>query len=168
MDAQTEMDDYSGEFRPDFRFEDLSKEALVRLVREYALIVHLLDRSMCASVGLRFGPDAVRDVAIDEWRGASPVYGERLRQVLGIEGDDVPAIFKLLQVDPGFAQHYMDVEYEVVDENHGFFQLRSCGALLDAEPYGEELVTSMCHDIGTSTGRRASPPIGRRTAGGRS
>ena len=42
----TDRKDYSGPFDPDFRYEDLSKEALVRLVREFALIVHLLDRSM--------------------------------------------------------------------------------------------------------------------------
>ena len=146
-----ERPDYAGAFDPDFRYEDLSKEALVRLVCEYALIVHLLDRSMCAAIGLRYGADAVTDLAIEEWRGASPVYGERLRQVLGIEGDDVAAIFKVLQVDPGFPHHYMDVRYEVVDERHGFFELAYCGALMDVEPWGERLVTNMCHHIEDGT-----------------
>ena len=36
-----ERDDYSGPFDPDFRYEDLSKPALVRLVREFAQIVHM-------------------------------------------------------------------------------------------------------------------------------
>ncbi len=141
--------DYSGEFDPDFRFEDLSKEALVRLVREFALIVQLLDRSAFASIGLRYGQQAVEEIAIDEWRGASPIYTERIRKIMNIQGDGVPAIFKQLQLDPGFAQHYMDVEYEVVDEQHGFFQLRSCGALLDVEPYGERAGTRhVPHDRG--------------------
>jgi hypothetical protein len=143
--------DYSGEFDPDFRFEDLSKEALVRLVREFALIVQLLDRSAFASIGLRYGQRAVEEIAIDEWRGASPIYTERIRKIMNIQGDGVPAIFKQLQLDPGFAQHYMDVEYEVVDEQHGFFQLRSCGALLDVEPYGERAVRGMCHTIEDGT-----------------
>jgi hypothetical protein len=146
-----ERKDYSGDFDPDFRFEDLSKEALVRLVREYALIAQLLDRSVFAAVALRYGPQAVEDLAIDEWRGASPIYTERIRKIMNIEGDGVPAIFKQLQLDPGFAQHYMDVEYEVVDEHHGFFQLRSCGALLDVEPFGERTVRSMCHTIEDGT-----------------
>jgi hypothetical protein len=143
--------DYSGEFDPDFRFEDLSKEALVRLVREFALIVQLLDRSAFASIGLRYGQRAVEEIAIDEWRGASPVYTERIRKIMNIQGDGITAIFKQLQLDPGFAQHYMDVEYEVVDEQHGFFQLRSCGALLDVEPYGERAVRGMCHTIEDGT-----------------
>lgn len=147
----TERKDYSGEFDPDFRYEDLSKEALVRLVREFALIAQLLDRSVFAAIGMRYGQRAVEEIAIEEWRGASPIYTERIRKVMNIEGDGVPAIFKQLQLDPGFAQHYMDVEYEVVDEHHGFFQLRSCGALLDVEPWGERPVRGMCHTIEDGT-----------------
>jgi len=146
-----ERRDYSGPFDPDFRYEDLSKEALVRLVREYALIVHLLDRSMCAAIGMRFGPDMVNELAIEEWRGASPIYGERLREVMGVEGDGVEAIFKVLQLDPGFPHHYMDVRYELVDDTHGYFELASCGALMDVEPWGERMVTGMCHTIEDGT-----------------
>src|SRR5579872_2051618 len=79
------LEDYSGPFDPDFRYEDLSREALVRLVREYALIVHLLDRSMCAAIGIRFGPDMVNELAIEEWRGASPIYGDRLREIMRVD-----------------------------------------------------------------------------------
>ena len=146
-----DLSDFSGPFDPDFKAEDLSKEALVRLVREFALIAQLLDRSVFAAVGMKYGPQAVEELAIDEWRGASPVYTERIRKIMNIEGNGVPAIFKQLQLDPGFAQHYMDVEYEVVDEHHGFFQLRSCGALLDVEPFGERMVRTMCHTIEDGT-----------------
>src|SRR5437588_456384 len=54
-----ERKDYGGPFDPDFRYEDLSKEALVRLVREFALIAHLLDRSGLAAVGMPYGERAV-------------------------------------------------------------------------------------------------------------
>jgi hypothetical protein len=143
--------DYSGPFRSDFRYEDLSREALVRLVREYAQAVHILDRSMCAAIGLSHGQKEVERLAIEEWRGASPVYGARLRRILGIEGNDVEAIFKVLQVDPGFPHHYLDVRYEVVDERHGFFELAYCGALMDVEPWGDRMVTGMCHHIEDGT-----------------
>jgi hypothetical protein len=146
-----ERHDYSGEFDPGFDYEDLSKEALVRLVREYGLIVHLLDRSMCAAIGLRYGAEAVKELAIEEWAGASPVYGDRLRQIMQIEGDGVSAIFKVLQLDPGFPHHYMDVHYELVDERHGYFELAYCGALMDAEPWGDVMVTNMCHHIEDGT-----------------
>jgi hypothetical protein len=145
------MPDYSGEFRADFRYEDLSREALVRLVREYAQAVHILDRSMCAAIGMSLGIGQMERLAIEEWKGASPVYGKRLRQIMGVEGDDVEAIFKVLQLDPGFPHHYLDVRYEVVDERHGFFELAYCGALMDAEPWGDKMVTGMCHHIEDGT-----------------
>ena len=146
-----DLPDYSGPFDPDFRYEDLSKEALVRLVREFAQIVHLLDRSMCAAIGISHGGAEVNRLAIEEWRGASPVYGERLRRIMKVHGDGIEAIFKVLQLDPGFPHHYMDVHYEVVDERHGFFELAYCGALMDAEPWGDTMVTGMCHHIEDGT-----------------
>ena len=150
-DGRPERDDYSGAFDPGFDYEDLSKEALVRLVREYGLIVHLLDRSMCAAIGIKYGAEAVKELAIEEWAGASPVYGDRLRQIMNVEGDGVSAIFKVLQLDPGFPHHYMDVHYELVDETHGYFELAYCGALMDAEPFGDAMVTNMCHHIEDGT-----------------
>lgn len=142
-----EMDDYSGPFRPDFRLEDLSKEALVKLCREMMLAAHLLDRAIMPAILQRFGAQAMEELAIEEWRGASPVYTERIRKAMRIEGNDVAAIFKSLQLDPGFPHEYMDVHYEVVDAKRGHFWLDSCGALADVEPWGEARVVSMCHHI---------------------
>jgi hypothetical protein len=143
--------DYSGPFDPGFDYEDLSKEALVWLVREHALIVHTLDRSMCGAIGLRYGLEVMEALSVEEWGGASPVSSRRLREIMGIHGDGVEAIFKVLQLDPGFPHHYLDVHYEVVDERHGFFELASRGALMDAEPWGPGMVTSMCHHIEDGT-----------------
>ena len=83
-------DDYSGPFDPDFRYEDLSRDALVKLVREFALIAHLLDRSVFTAVGMKYGQQAVEELAIAEWMGASPIYTERIRKAFGIEGVELP------------------------------------------------------------------------------
>src|SRR5262249_25154591 len=65
----------------------------------------------------------------------------------GFTGDDVVTIFKGFQLDVGFAHQYMDVRYALESRDRGFFWLQSCGALLQIEPFGEELVVSMCHRI---------------------
>lgn len=70
---------------------------------------------------------------------------------MNVEGDGVDAIFKVLQLDPGFPHHYLDVNYEVVDDHHGYFELAYCGALMDAEPWGDGMVTGMCHHIEDGT-----------------
>ena len=56
-------------------------------------------------------------------------------------------IFKGLQLDVGFPHQFLDVGYDLHDERNGEFWLRSCGALADVIPMGEEFVHGMCHDI---------------------
>ena len=147
MSEPEEMHDYSGPFRPEFQLEDLSKEALVTLCREFMIAAHLLDRAIMPAILQRVGAQAMEELAIEEWRGASPIYTERIRKAMKIEGNDVAAIFKSLQMDPGFPHQYMDVKYEVVDEKKGYFWLDYCGALADVEPWGEARVVSICHHI---------------------
>lgn len=128
-------------------FDDLDRATLAVLCREYLLCGHLIDRAAMPLVLAAFGMDAMRDVAIDEWMGASPIYTRRMRALLGIEGDDVATIFKGMQLDIGAPPQFMDFRYEVTDAHHGEFALASCGALLDVEPYGETFVVNMCHHI---------------------
>jgi hypothetical protein len=93
------------------------------------------------------GLEGVRDVAIDEWMGASPIYTRRVRRALGFDGDDVETIFKGMQLDIGAPPQFMDFRYKVIDANHGEFALAHCGALMDVEPMGTEFVVTMCHHI---------------------
>jgi hypothetical protein len=125
----------------------VTRAELARLVREYLLCGHLIDR---AGMPLLVGPhgrDAMRDVAIEEWRGASPVYTRRTQQLLGFGNGDVETVFKGMQVDIGAPPQFMDFRYRVRDEGHGEFWLDHCGALMDVEPMGEGFVVAMCHDI---------------------
>jgi hypothetical protein len=128
-------------------FDDIDRSRMATLVREFLLCGHLIDRSGMAHVLAAGGIDAMREIAIEEWMGASPVYTRRIRRTLGIEGDDVAAIFKAMQVDIGAPPQFMDFRYKVLDARHGEFALASCGALRDVEPMGEEFVTTMCHHI---------------------
>ena len=140
-------DNYAGPFDSDFALHHLSRTALARLGREYMLFGHIRDRALMPPVGLRYGPQATEDLSILEWMGASPLYTQRMRRAMGIDGDGVSAIFKMLQLDVGFPHRYMDVGYEQENESVGYFWLNSCGALRDVEPFGESQVHSMCHSI---------------------
>jgi hypothetical protein len=128
--------------------EMLPRDELLPLAYDWMLSGMIVTRSMMPLVVLSGGDlDLMNQVAIDEWMGASPNYTRRLRELMGIEGDDVTAIIKALQLDVGFVHQYMDVVYEVIDRDHAEFHLPHCGALLDAEPFGEERVFGMCHTI---------------------
>src|SRR5262245_8886705 len=127
--------------------ERLSREELAVVGREYMLFGHLLNRAALPHVHLRVGAEAREAVAIEEWMGASPTYTRRMQRVLGFSGTGVDTIFKGFQLDVGFPHQYMDVAYQLESERRGFFWLKSCGALLEVEKYGEAAVRSMCHAI---------------------
>ena len=126
--------------------DDLTHDELAVLVREFLLAGHLIDRAGMPQVIPR-GIDVMRDVAIDEWMGASPVYTKRMQRLLAFEGDTVEVAFKGMQLDIGAPPEFLDFRYEIADDHHGSFHLAHCGALMDVEPMGEEFVVAMCHHI---------------------
>jgi hypothetical protein len=128
--------------------EELARDELLAVAHEYMLLGMLSNQATLPQTLVAGGSlDDLNEVAIDLWMGASPVYTHRMRTLMGIEGDDVPAIMKALQLDVGFVHQYMHVHYRVNDPNHGEFWLEHCGALLNVEPFGEERVVGMCHTI---------------------
>ncbi len=129
------------------RYARLSRAELAALVPELLLIGQMIDRSGMAWCITAFGRDEMVQIAIEEWAGASPIYTGRMQRALNFEGDDVPTIFKGLQLDIGAPPQFMDFRYTVHDRWHGEFHLDHCGALLDVEPMGQEYVFGMCHTI---------------------
>jgi len=117
------------------------------LVPELLLIGHMIDRSGMAWCIQEFGREEMVQIAIEEWAGASPIYTKRMQRALNYEGNDVPTIFKGLQLDIGAPPQFMDFRYTIHDRWHGEFHLDHCGALLDVEPMGDEYVFGMCHTI---------------------
>jgi hypothetical protein len=129
------------------RYAQLSREQLVVLLPELLLIGQLIDRSGMAWCINSFGREEMVQIAIEEWAGASPIYTRRMQRALNFEGNDVPTVFKGLQLDIGAPPQFMDFRYTVHDRWHGEFHLDHCGALLDVEPMGEQYVFGMCHTI---------------------
>jgi hypothetical protein len=130
------------------RLEDLSRAALARLGREFMLYGHIYDRALMPQVGMRLGGGKeIEPLSIWEWKGASPNYTRRMKRLMKIEGDDVTAIVKALQLDVGFPHEYMDVRFELQPDGSAEFWLKHCGALMDVEKRGEAAVVMMCHRI---------------------
>jgi len=129
------------------RYARLSRQELAVLVPELLLIGHMIDRSGMAWCIQEFGHQEMLQIAIEEWAGASPVYTKRMQRALNFEGDDVPTIFKGLQLDIGAPPQFMDFRYTIHDRWHGEFHLDHCGALLDVEPMGDAFIFGMCHTI---------------------
>lgn len=141
------LDTWPGPFDPSFTPLSLSHAALARLAREWQLAAHLQDRVGIPQVLARHGIAAMREIAIEEWMGASPVYTRRMQEMLHFRGDDVATIFKGIQLDVGAPHGFLDFRFVLNPDGTGEFTLPYCGALMDVEPMGEEFVVGMCHHI---------------------
>jgi len=132
----------------DHSLHRLSRLQLAQLGREYMLCAQFNSRTGYAALRINHGDAAYKDVAIDNWLGASPVYTRRMQKAMGFAGGtDVATIFKGLQLECGFTHQYFDVRFEAYSPDRGRFWLDRCGALLETEPRGEAAVKVMCHDI---------------------
>jgi hypothetical protein len=129
------------------RYRDLSHAELATLLPELLLCGHLIDRAGMPFALGEFGAEGMTQIAIEEWAAASPIYTKRMQRALRFEGDDVITIFKGLQLDIGAPPQFMDFRYTIHSPMDGEFSLNFCGALMDVEPMGEDMVTFMCHDI---------------------
>ena len=130
--------------------ESLTRTQLLAVAHEYMLSGMLGSPGGSPTLAAADIPeDTSTAIVIEEWMGASPVYTNRMRRLMGIEGHDVPAIMKSLQLDMGFVHGFMNVAYRVDPANpdYGEFWLLHCGALLMVEPAGEAAVFHMCHTI---------------------
>ncbi len=129
------------------RYARLSRAELAVLVPELLLIGHMIDRSGMGWCIKEFGHEDMLQIAITEYAASSPIYAKRMQRALNFEGNDVPTIFKGMQLDIGAPPQFMDFRYTIHDRWHGEFHLDHCGALLDVEPMGDQFVVGMCHTI---------------------
>jgi len=137
-----ELQDYSGEFNSNRTLLDFSKEALVRLWVATAKLYIGIDGFWYTLIKERYGEQAAGELEAELWKRAAPMEFRRVAEAMNIKGDDVAALFKALQVDPG-AEGVMDLEYELKDRNHGIFTVKGCRSLEYFERHGDTALMEM-------------------------
>src|SRR3977135_2071168 len=129
------------------RYQELPQHDLAELVLQLQLAGHLIDRAAFAHTLGLVGQEETMQVIIEEDVAATPIYHKRMQRALKFESTEVTTFFKGIQLEILAPPQYMDFEFTVLGPTEGEFKLRSCGALLDFEPFGEDMVRSICHDV---------------------
>jgi hypothetical protein len=127
------LDDYSGTYISGVPLEDFSHAVLVRQVKEFALDVHLLMRAAYLSILERHGPEVLHDASHEHIAALAPPLVRRLSDALGIEGDRLDAIAKLLQLSPLVPDDYADLTVEIADAATIEVTVHPCAALEDRD-----------------------------------
>ena len=128
--------DYAGPFDPDFQLEDLSHRALVVASQEFALQSHLLARGFLLCIGQRYGEPAARELGASQWTGIAALTAWRIREPLGIRGDDIAAVAKVFQLHPCFhPRSYVDFRVEIAGPLRARIAIGECPALAEGDAW---------------------------------
>ena len=143
-----EIDDYSGEFIPNFKPQNFSKEALINWVKVsslYALMIHWGWRQL---IDEELGEAKEYKMWKELWSRAAPQAAERIAKTFKIKERNVIGFFKSLQLDPFFPIGRFVVDFEVKNPNLGIMTVQRCPALLRWEPTGDtKFIELVCSDL---------------------
>jgi len=121
-------------------------EKTLALLWNYAALAYMLatDR-WYTGVRKRFGGEAARELEKQVWidRGAAE-HDLRIGQAaMGVGGNDVESLMRSFQFAPGEVG-ILDVEFELIDENHGILTHHVCPALDRFEHFDEDRLKHCC------------------------
>jgi len=140
-----ELQDYSGEFNPDLRLADFSKEALLRLWEAGGKLYLGIDGLWYNFIREKFGEKTASEWDWEIWRRAVPLEVRRGREAMNIWGEDVASLFKYFQVDPGAGGIWPDFRCELKNNNHGILTVNHCRGLGYFERHGDmAALTNAC------------------------
>ena len=142
-----ELKDYSGKYNTDLKFEDFSKEALIRLLKSYQL-------SFVGIMGMWNTVNRERMSAEDAFKLDADVYERMLSkfslplvtQALNIKGNDVVTMLKYCQFAPdGAREGLYECKYEIKNNNHAILTFTRCPSLFYFERTGNiKDINSLC------------------------
>jgi hypothetical protein len=142
-----ELNDYSGEYKPDLKFEDFSKEALIELLKSYQIV-------FVGLMGMWNTVNRERMAAEEAFKLDADVYEKMVGKfelplvtsAMNIHGDDVLTMLKYFQVAPdGAREGLYEFNYDVKNRNHAILTFTRCPSLFYFEKKGSESdINSLC------------------------
>ena len=146
-----ELKDYSGPFNPKTRYEDFSKDVLVKLLKEYERAYLLIIGEWDKVMRERLSDTAALEYNVSTWMVAGPLVENHLCRALNIKDKNVEGFFKAIQMDPGLPLMLFNSEFELVNPDYGLITINKCTALNLYERQGTGYEIPMCHIVEPST-----------------
>ena len=143
----TESNDYEGNFDPNTRFEDFSKEFLLKALRSYADYIRKLDGIWYLSLKKRAGDDLAFDTDLDVWKTMEVHDVRSTCELFGIKGNDVAAVIKATQMSPW--AWVLQKHFELKGPRLGIWTITRCPTLLALEKEGEGRESRICRQVET-------------------
>ena len=142
-----ELVDYSGKFDPEFNYDKLSKETLLKVLEEYVRYMIRIDGFWYLTVMDKWGNDEAFDCDHKVWieKDLSSYEVKTISSLLNIHGDDVATVMKYIQVRP--ASWNREYEIDIKNNNHAILTIRTCPTLFSIEKDGTGREKLICQQI---------------------
>ncbi len=147
-----DLEDYAGDFDPNLRFENFSKDVLVRLLKLYSKMYYSLDGFWYLSVKDRVNNDEALACDLWVWERLTKQSMVELAELLKINRNGVEGMMKALQVSPWAFIQKSSVEFK--DKNHAILTYTYCPTLEALEREGEGRERVICREVEVDHKRR--------------
>jgi hypothetical protein len=140
-----ELDDLSGPFRPDIRFEDFSRDFLLKLIPVWQYAWLYMTQSWWEAVKDRFGMEAASECETQVWTRIGERVNPRYAKVANIELNTVVDSLKALYLpldNPTGGQLIQD--YDIKSPNHVILTVTRCPSLEYFEAKQPERINWVC------------------------
>ena len=143
------MDTYSGPFDPQWKYENLSKKALIRLLNEFGRAYVAIDGFWFTLIESKFGLDVAMELDLEIWAKYIPPWTTpRFRKLLDIQGNTVETLFKTFQSLPDATKDLYEYTFDLKNPNYGIWTCIHCPGLSFFERKQRlERIIPVCHEL---------------------
>lgn len=137
--------DYSGAFDPDFSYEKLARETLLKLLQAAADYIRRIDGQWYMTVMEECGDSVAFGCDARIWQKLARHTMEITTNLLNIHGDDVVTVMKALQASPWTLTYACDID--VKNNDHAIITYLNCPTLLALEKEGLGREMLICSEL---------------------
>ncbi len=137
------LSDCSGELIPDLKFSDFSYDTLVELLNLYSRFYMALDGFWYLTIKDRVSNQEALACDISAWEKVGKYELSRITRLLNIQGNDIAAFVKSMQISPWFRA--IESKFEFSDKNNAILTVTHCPILNALEKEGEGRENQICN-----------------------
>ena len=140
-----ELRDYSGDFNSDLKLSDFSAAALANLLSLYARMYMALDGFWYLSARERFGNEPALACDMQTWDSVSKYEMAKITNQLNIQGNNVMAFMKAIQMTPWFLASQGRIEAK--NHDNAILTVTYCPMLEAVEKEGKGREYELCNVV---------------------
>jgi len=143
-----DLQDYSGDFVPNLRWQHFSKDALIKLLTECQRALIMLDGFWHTRVARELDEKTADAWGAEVWgREYVQFMIPRIMKAMHIQGTDVETYMKYLQIDPGLPLELWECDYDLRSKDHCIWTVNRCPSLLFMEKEGRGRESIVCQSM---------------------